>query len=47
MEALIQANHPRLVAKYDEIQGTHEGILNTALDRGFDWIGSQVEAAAD
>jgi enterochelin esterase-like enzyme len=47
MEALIQANHTRLIIKYDEIQGTHDGILNTAIDNGLDWIGSQVEAAAE
>ena len=43
MDILIKANHPKLIVKYDEIHGFHEGILKTAIDYGFEWILSQIQ----
>jgi len=47
MEKIISRDYVGLKVKYDEIQGTHEGILNTAFSNGFDWIGSQLPDPSD
>ena len=47
MEKIIGREYVGLKVKYDEIQGTHDGILNEAFSRGFDWIGSQLPDPSD
>ena len=47
MEKIISREYVGLKIKYDEIQGTHDGILNAAFSRGFDWIGSQLPDSSD
>jgi predicted alpha/beta superfamily hydrolase len=47
MEKIINREYVGLKVKYDEIQGTHGGILNTAFSNGFDWIGSQLPDSSD
>lgn len=47
MEKIIDREYVGLKVKYDEILGTHDGILNAAFSRGFDWIGSQLLDPSD
>jgi hypothetical protein len=47
MNDIINGNYLGLIVKYDEIQGSHDGILNTAFSRGLDWIGAQIQGPAD
>ena len=47
MGDIINRNYVGLIVKYDEIRGSHDGILNTAMSRGFDWIGTQIQGTSD
>lgn len=42
MNRIIKRNYVGLIVTYDQIQGTHDGILNKAISRGFAWIGRQI-----
>ena len=43
MHNYVTNDYEGLVAKYEEFQGSHDGILSNALPNGFTWIGSQIE----
>jgi hypothetical protein len=43
MNRIKQRNYVGLIARYDEIQGTHDGILNKAFSRGSAWFQAQIE----
>ena len=47
MENIIQKDFKDLIVKYDEIEGTHEGIINSSFRIGFDWIGSQISETSN
>ncbi len=42
MNRIIRRNYVGLIVTYDQIQGTHNGILNRAISRGFSWISDQL-----
>jgi hypothetical protein len=47
MDRIMERDYVGLIVNYDEIQGTHDGILDTAFSRGFAWIGSQIPGTSD
>jgi enterochelin esterase-like enzyme len=43
MQNLMSRDYQKLVAKYEEFHGSHDGILAEALSSGFNWLGSQID----
>ena len=47
MDDLAQADYQGFTVRYDEFQGSHDGILDTATAHGFAWIASQVQSPSE
>lgn len=47
MKDLIKRNYAGFIVQFNEVRGTHEGTLNTAISNGFAWFGSQIQDASE